>query len=379
MVDYQNQNRLRWDPYILESGDGFTKFWQNHLLTGDRKILYILGKSFDPRTCLGIEEIVGAGEIEGDCWLIDWYDNPVNMEITYLINENYERILEFLSHTRFSVKPKKTPMLSVEGSARRRTGAINGAKLVNGVEEISEYTDIVVDITALPKAVYFPLIGKLMHILDKAPEMPINLHVVACENIEIDKLITDMGVDDSAEYLQYFGGIPTESSVLLPQVWLPILGENQTIHLERIHTFTNPSEICPILPFPSHNPRRGDDLLVTYRDLLFDQWQVEPLDIIYAAEQNPFDVYRQISRVVSRYVEALHPLGGCKIAISSHSSKLLSIGACLAAYELRQQQKKKVGIVHVETQGFNIDNHDASWFSTNNLFSLWLIGECYAT
>ncbi|MBC7173648.1 MAG: hypothetical protein H5U40_14505 [Polyangiaceae bacterium] len=117
--------------------------------------------------------------------------------------------------------------------------------------------------------------------------------------------------------------------------------------------------------------------MIEYRELLFDQLRVEPRNIIYAAESNPFEVYRQIMRSILHYDRALKPLGGCKVALSAMSSKLASIGVLLAAYELgRREPKVTVGVAHVESQGYRVDQEAAGPAPT--LFTMWLSGECYA-
>jgi hypothetical protein len=104
----------------------------------------------------------------------------------------------------------------------------------------------------------------------------------------------------------------------------------------------------------------------------FDQWGVEPRNIIYASEQNPFETYRQIYQAVCDYNKVLSPLGGCKTVVSAMSSKLLSIGALLAAYELGV--KMSVGIANIEAQGYNMDDNVTN---EEELFTLWLAGDCY--
>ena len=146
--------------------------------------------------------------------------------------------------------------------------------------------------------------------------------------------------------------------------------------MRRIYDYLDrPSEICPIIPSPSINPRRGDTLLLQeYRSLFFDEFKVEPRNIIYASEQNPFEAYRQLHRTIFQYSTALNVLGGCNAFISPLSSKLLSIGSLLAAYEIKQDFP--VGIVHVESRGYQmltVEEKD----NDSELFSLWLAGECY--
>jgi hypothetical protein len=63
--------------------------------------------------------------------------------------------------------------------------------------------------------------------------------------------------------------------------------------------------------------------------MLFDDYRVEPANIIYASEYNPFEAYRQLFGAIDRYRDALRELGGCKVYVSPLSSKLLSIGALL--------------------------------------------------
>jgi hypothetical protein len=64
--------------------------------------------------------------------------------------------------------------------------------------------------------------------------------------------------------------------------------------------------------------------------------------------------------------------------LSAMSSKLASIGVVLAAYELgRRDPKVVVGVAHVESQGYRIDEA-AGPAPVPKLFTMWLTGECYA-
>jgi hypothetical protein len=153
------------------------------------------------------------------------------------------------------------------------------------------------------------------------------------------------------------------------------MGERQKDQLAAIYDLVKPDEICPVLPSPSLNSRRGDDLVLEYQDFLFDQLRVEPRNFIYASERNPFEAYRQIRQTIEQYRDTLGPLGGSKFVLSALSSKLLSVGALLVAYELRSV-KIDVGIAHVDCHGYVIDAAatPAPWPS-GELFGLWLAGE----
>jgi hypothetical protein len=200
------------------------------------------------------------------------------------------------------------------------------------------------------------------------------------ESAELDRSIVEEGIDEDADYIHPFrGALERESAAGRPKVWFPLLGENQGVQLTRIYDLINPSEICPLLPSPSMDPRRGDNLVVEYRELLFDQLRVETRNFIYASETNAFEAYRQLRRAILHYAEALEPLGGSNAVISANSSKLLSVGALLAAYELKCDGAD-IAIAHVEAHGYVLHSDDDldRLANESRLQCLWLSGSCYA-
>lgn len=370
----------RWFNYFLRSGTDFFKFWQDYLTSSNRDILFLIAQGFDPRMCNGVSALSNAGGSGiRDCIIIDFDEGPSSPSM------KYEPLIETNKKTLSSIFPdgkkivKKVPMLSPEG---KRIGSRNVADVFTKPEEVSGYTDIVVDISAMPRSIFFPLLGSILCVTDtlsKTAAKKTNVHVIVSENAQMDSQINDQGIADDASYVHGFTGtLGTEAYSNYPKVWIPILGEKQARQLERIYSLVLPDEICPMLPMPSSNPRRTDDLIVEYRDLLFDRWNVSQKNFIYGAEKNPFQIYREIYRTVLHYNESLRPLGGCQVAISALSSKLLSIGALLSAYELKDYGLG-VGVAHVETQGYEIENGidlETEMHKTE-LSTLWLAGDCY--
>ena len=250
-------------------------------------------------------------------------------------------------------------------------------------EELKGFTDIFVDVSSLPRSVYFPVIAKLLFLLDSmdGSSKP-NLFVLVSESAVLDAHITEEGIDEDADYIHPFrGAVERESAAGRPKVWFPLLGENQIVQLKRIYDLINPAEICPLLPAPSVNPRRGDELVMEYRELLFDQLRVEARNFIYASETNAFEAYRQLRRAILHYGKALKPLGGSNAVISANSSKLLSVGALLAAYELKRSGVN-IAIAHVEAHGYTMRESEANNLdelaNESRLHGLWLSGDCYA-
>ena len=261
---------------------------------------------------------------------------------------------------------------------RRRVGSRGAAEVFASTDAIKSYTDILVDISALPRSLYMPLLAKLLYLVDRINDIrhP-NLHVLVGDNPDLDQLITAEGLSDEASYLHGFeSGIEQEATADAPKVWMPILGEGKIGHFERIYDLIVSDEIAPILPFPCANPRRTDDLILEYRPYLFDRLRIEPTNFIYVPEQNPFGVYRELLSAIKHYSSSLSALGRCKIVISALSTKLLSLGALLAAYDLKQAGYP-VGIAHVHADGYTMPNVTSQQTSTDNLFEVWIAGEPY--
>lgn len=371
----------RWQDYVLTDGRAFQGFWMSHLRSRQRDILFVLGHGFDPRMCLGFKAIMDAGgNGRRDICVLTLEEGPQSPSQAHaaLAQENL-RELERLG-SRGTMTRRSIPLWSAD--SRRHVGATRAASVFRSLSDLEGYTDVMVDISALPPSVYFPLIGKILHLLDHQahdprPRCP-NLHVVVSEAPELDRQIHDEGVEDTADYLPYFqGGAEIQGDNERPTIWVPLLGEGQQVQLERIFELVGTAEVCPVLPSPSLDPRRADNLVLEYQDFLFDQLQIEPRNIIFASEWNPFEVYRQIRKTILDYRVVLSPLGGCKPVLSALSTKLMSLGALLVAYELKQLGVG-VAVAHVEAQGYLIHRSEISTpYTQSKPYGLWLWGECY--
>ena len=122
------------------------------------------------------------------------------------------------------------------GSAQIRTLLTDRAWLAG-------FTDVIVDITALPTSVTFPLLGTLISAYDalRDEERPaFNLHCIVCENADLDERIVAEGGDD-ADYIDPFrgrGGLTAEAEPIT--IWAPVLGERQLAALRKIYEMLGP-------------------------------------------------------------------------------------------------------------------------------------------
>ena len=262
------------------------------------------------------------------------------------------------------------------------------SNLFSNTSDLSGYSDIIVDVSALPMPIYLPVLGKILSMIDaqrrtvNSQKTP-NLHIIVAENVYLDSIIIREEIEEDASYLFGFTSdlsvmsqsVVDDSLKQVPRLWIPIIGEDKIIQLQRISILARPTEICPILPSPSHDPRRSDNLVREYREI-FSWLPVEIKNIVYGSEQNPFEVYREISETIDRYMEALKSLGGCKVVISPLSSKLLSISSFLVAYE---RKERSVGISYVAAGRYELREDIAAGLINRDteLFSLWIAGDCY--
>ena len=371
---------MRWENYFLRQTKKYYEFWKNYL-TADKSVLFVMGSGFDPRMCLGLESILQkCGDAKIDCILIDFVEGrlPPSSDLLPLADQNNAKLYSIMNG-RGKIRRKKIDMTNDSG---RAVGPRNATEIFTQHSDFENYTDVIVDISSLPLGIYFPLIGKILNILESSDHTArgyaVNLHVIVAESVQIDRCIKKEELPDEAAYLYgFFGSLNLESGAESPLIWIPILGENQHTQIELINYLVSPEEICPILPSPSIDPRRGDKIMLEHRELLIDRLSVETRNIIYGSEQNPFEIYRQICKTVKHYRDALKPLGNTRFAISSLSSKLMSMGAFLVAYEEGVSWNKRVGVAYIESGRYTMIGYDKNLLNSCELFSMWIFGDCY--
>ena len=369
---------MRWDPYIGRRGTDLDAFWKSHLGRGKRRVLVVVGRGFDWRALCASDRILAAGG-SGDrsAWLLA-YDvgSGESAERARRTAENVVGLKKRFGAERTTEIPIRIGM-----SGNRSVTSRNVMRAVSRVNELATFDDVVVDVSAMPRMVALTAIAQLIALLDEIEATrgtQINLHAVVAESVAADHSSQGGSVGDSvANVVGFSGHMDEQSTGSLPRVWFPVLGEGQGVRMQRIGQEVNPDEVCPVIPFPSRDARRGDGIIGEYRQTLFEEYRIEPQNILHACEYNPFEAYKAIFGAIDRYRGALAELGGCKVFVSPLSSKLLSVGALLACYDHRCQPDVKervfVGIPYLESVSYSdpVDNG----FLTTELYSMWLRGE----
>ena len=154
------------------------------------------------------------------------------------------------------------------------------------------------------------------------------------------------------------------------------MGDQNIDILRSIYNHFQPSDMFPVFPFPSKDPRHSDYLMLKYHEFFTEKQFTEPQNITYADEQNPFELYRIVSNMIQGHQATFEPISEhvC-FGIALLTSKLLSLGALLVGLEYN----KCVTIYNVSSANYEIE--DATLFKQINKvsepFLLWVTGEAY--
>ena len=338
----------------------------------------MLGLGFDPRTLSCFKPIFNENTNSSlTCMVIEYKDDfSSNSAMAFSLATNVSSLENMIPRQEWMIKD-----IDMKSSTDYSMSVDIVTKL--NMEDFQNYTDIVVDICAMPNGIYFPLIKTILDWIKtnqiKSDKNTVNLHVVVSENAKFDGQINAIGPNDKVTSMYKFSkNLESVAKKNLSKVWMPILGENQKNILNKINEEINPQEICPVFPSPSIDPYRAKNLLLEYREFLFDTLDIDPGNFIYSHEQNPFETFRQIYKTAKYNHEVFSELKGCNVVISPLSSKLLSFGSFLAAYVLLEENFD-VGIAHIENQTYSIDKsvdlNKAKYESTQ--FTMWLTGDVY--
>jgi hypothetical protein len=367
---------MRWDPYHLFADHEFDAFWRGHLKRKSRKLLMVLGRGFDNRALNATRRIIAAGGAP-DIWLLAFDNGLQDSAVRSAMTDANVSALASL------VPSKRIQELDIRigGPAQGNATSKSTRRAIDRAGPVEAYDDVIIDISAMPRMVALTTVAKLINDLDqieKATGKVVNLHVTTAESVSAD-LKSQRGTlnEEVTTVVGFSGHLTAQGTEHVPRVWLPVLGEGQSERLNKIQDKLDPDEICPVIPFPSRKPRRGDEIIDEHRQVLFEDFQVEPNNILRASEYNPFEAYKQLFTTMDRYRRALRELGGCKAYVSPVSSKLLSVAALLACYDhlhgAIQSNRLMVGIPYVETAVYG-DPISGVPVETE-LYAMWIRGE----
>ena len=391
---------MLWDHYVFRRGGRVHDLWDDLLKDRPVKLLYIAGRGFDVRAQTVMREFVasqtgpGRQTVSAKLLLVGLNGYELDESMQQLTAENAASLeaafapLGGTQHITINSTSDADDDISASTALRLQIEAV--------LAEVSDQTDIVLDVSSLPRIAYLALLTSLLQKLvpDKTrqPSLAhplyakgVNFQVLVAEDAKLDGEIRAEDPSNDLVLIPGFASaLQAESVQDWPLVWFPVLGENRVNQLQKIMASAMipvSAEICQVLPHPSKNPRRADNLLVEYRGPLFDSRKTPTSNILYAHESHPFEAYRQLLSAMQRYQISMKIMGGCRLVVTPLGSKLITLGAGLACFEMRPSDlnaKFGVAIPFAEPRRYIADIESLKQ-SKPEISALLLTGEAYAS
>jgi hypothetical protein len=350
----------RWDVCIQHRDNDAIQFFQQYLKDASRQVLCVCGAGFDAQSTEVAKRLAAATKRIRGFFIREGRPRP-DTALVARADQNEQRLAAMIpTHT-----VERVAIFSQDIQA-----VIGGRNIVRAFNQLdlSDITDIFLDMTALSLGVSFPL-ARVMFERSKNGVYP-NVHLVITTKSSVDDTVRSEIIGRPQFIPGFAQDANLEGESERTKLWLPQLTPTRTGALEIIHTVLQPGETCPIVPFPARNPRAVEELIEVYQGSINDPWRVDDRDFLFAAEDDPLDLYRTILRVDELRRATYASSGGSVTLLSPVGSKAMAAGALLAALE------RPLPVVYVETERYLAGANTAPAGDTG-LVHLWLTGEVY--
>lgn len=355
----------RWDLAITHRGTELNSFVDEYFNDADRKILLIAGAGFDPRTGLVATVLARATNATIAALFISEVRTESNMDLLSLAEANLQSLVA-------TIPDHKMMEVTVFGTDNSVIGGRRTATQLSSIT-LTEHTDIVVDISALSVGVSFPMIRYLVDLIHTSA-LKANLHVMVAHQPQLDAQIRAVPTDSAVPVHGFNGGLTLVSGTReAAKLWLPQLAHGRAATLRRMYEAINPDEVCAILPFPASHPRLGDDLLEELLGTGGFPWQMDARSIVHADEDDPLDLYRTILHLYTLREPVFREVGGSQLILSPVGSKVMALGALLAALE------RDLPVVYIEDFSYELHGKLDEQLPPPELMHVWLEGTPYPT
>jgi hypothetical protein len=353
---------IRWQPCISHRPDEVEEFVGNYFGSGDLKTLLVAGAGFDPRATSVAQLLRRHCKLLPDAIFIK-EERP-----------NPDKVLVERARTNLKLlTPCVRTSVVLEVNVFASDGAVVGGRSVLrqlDAIDLLPYSDVVIDSSALSIGISFPLVK---YVLERVQLTGRNVHLFVSDWPALDHVIQPQLADRASNVHGFRKVTELYSATSVAKLWLPQLAPSGRQTLQRIFDEVLPSDTCPILPFPSAQPKLSDRLLAEYLAELESTWSVDTGSIIFADENDPLGLYRTILRIDDERTPAFEALGGSLLILSPLGSKMLAIGALMAALD------RDLPVYYVEARGYDVDWNTAGKVDLNatSIRHVWLAGSVY--
>ena len=356
-MDYER----RWDPCIAHRGSEVEGFLEYYFAQSDRNILFVAGSGFDPRACAVAVRLGNAATVIRAILIKEERPNPSQDQV--------DRATENMKILRSTLAKLQVEKINIFGS----DGAVVGGRNIINVlsqQGLEGVTDVVVDSSALSVGISFPVIRYFLELI-VCGKGTVNLHLFVAQNPGLDTDIRSIPSDRPGYVHGFKGGSTLFDEANAARLWMPQLATGRRRALGLLYNFINPHDTCPIFPFPASNPRLGDELAQEYLVELENTWSIDTRNIVYADESDPLDLYRTILRLDDLRQPVFAETGGSMLILSPLGSKVMALGALMAALE------RNLPVAHLEPIGYELEASVPRSIDQPDFIHVWLEGEVY--
>lgn len=358
------KRKYRWENGVGFRDGDFLRFAERYFGTTSRRVLLIASAGFDPRAPR-LAEHLGSwahGRVRS---LVIREERPTSDgALRALADAHWDRLTN-------AVPPIGDTTIAVfDETDLAVIGGRQAATLVQSLP-LDDVSDVIVDLSALSIGISFPLVRTL---LERTRQSRVNVHAVVVADASLDGTILPQPTEAASAVHGFRGELGLDVIGDASKLWLPQLAQGRLGVLDRVFAELAPHDVCPILPFPAEDPRTGDALVEEYLPVLSETWAVDTRNMIYAAEDDPLDVYRTVLELSDAREPVFEGHGGSVVILSPVGSKVLALGALMAATE------RNFPVWHVEAIGFSADPTALTQYPAHRgtFAHVWLSGDPYA-
>ena len=327
----------RWDPCVDHRGEDTLHFLRTHFQASHRRCCLVAGAGFDPRTTLTASVLAAVlGDRLSAVFLREERPAP-SRRVVASAERNVEALKELIPHA--VVAP--IDVLAPDNAVVAGRNAVEAMRC----RSFADFTDLVVDMSALSIGTSFPIVRYLLEFAESQKARVVNLHVVVASLPEADERRRRVSNDVPSLVHSFHGTLRLHSHAGSAKLWMPQLSIPKRDALDRIFVSESFDDICPILPFPSRDPRMGDVVIEHFLDQIERSWGVDARNFVYASEEDPLDVYRTILEIDEQRRPVFEKLGSV-VVLSPVGSKAVALGSLMAAIE------RMLPVVYVEALGY---------------------------
>jgi hypothetical protein len=352
----------RWDPCVDHRGQETVRFFREYFAAPHRSCCLVAGAGFDPRSTITTEILAAAlGDRLSAVFLREERPTPSPKTIASAAR-NVEVLRRLVPSAVFE---------SIEVFAPDNAVVVgrNAVEKMRG-HSYQSATDLVVDMSALSIGTSFPVVRYLLEYVESRLPEVVNLHVVVASLPEMDERRRRVSNDVPSLVHSFHGTLRLHSNAGNAKLWMPQLSIPKRDALDRIFASESFHDVCPILPFPSRNPRTADVIIEHFLDQLERSWGVDSRNFVYASEEDPLDVYRTILEIDEQRRPVFERLGSV-VVLSPVGSKAVALGSLMAAIE------RSLPVVYVEALEYALAPKETMAAQEAEVLHVWIHGEAY--